>query len=168
MVLIVETIHSQLEELENEYHQQVLRHDQALDEIYTDADGTPVTDPVLVESQIPHWHYQQGIAQFQREIELEPTEDTREALPDGGNTTQYIWYDPDTGTVLFDATVNGEQADVLFDTIDQASQFLERKAEENGEEDYTNLRLYRVRRESRYKEMEGVEAFSEQAGLMDF
>lgn len=99
---------------------------------------------------------------------MEPQEDKPEALPDGGNTTQYFWYDPDTGAALFDATVNNEEADILFDTVDQASQFLERKAEENGEEDYTNLRLYRIRRESRYKEMEGVEAFSEQAGLMDF
>jgi len=69
---------------------------------------------------------------------------------------------------MFEGTVNGEQADILFDTTEEASRFLERKASENGEEAYTNLRLYRVRRESRYEEMEGVEAFSEQAGLMDF
>ena len=91
-------------------------------------------------------------------------------MPDGGNgnRTQYFWYDPDTGAAMFDAPVNEEEADILFNTIDEASTFLERRAEENGKEDYGNLRLYRIRRESRYKEMEGVEAFSEQAGLTDF
>jgi len=137
-----------------------------LDEFYTTSDGTAITEPVLIKEQMPHWHYQKALELYPEEIGESPVE--TEVLPDGGERTQYLWYDPDTGAAMFEATVNEEQADILFDTIDEASRFLKRKADENGSEAYTNLRLYRIRRESRYQEMEGVESFSEQAGIMDF
>jgi len=165
--LITQTVHSRLDQLEEAYQNQVLETDRVIDELYTTTDGTAITEPVLIESQVPHWHYQEALQQHPEKIG-QPPEQEAELLPDGGERTQYFWYDPDTGAAMFEATANGEQADILFDTVDEASRFLERKASENGEDSYTNLRLYRVRRESRYEEMEGVEAFSEQAGLMDF
>lgn len=74
----------------------------------------------------------------------------------------------ENGNLLYDASVNGDGADVLYESEEKAEEVLERLIEANpGEEDrYRKSNLYKVKRMD--KVMEGVEVFTEQQGLGDF
>jgi len=103
---------------------------------------------------------------------LLPEEDPEEysegdPVPDGGRKYFFAWL-TENGNLLYDASVNGDAADSLYTSVEEAEEALERLSEINPEEmeRYKKSNLYRFKKME--KEMEGVEAFTEQAGLTQF
>ena len=84
---------------------------------------------------------------------------------DGGYATRYVWFDPDTEAVLYHTGVNNDAADPFFTTVEEASRFLEQRADQGDEERYERLSLYRVRMR---KEKDALDVLLDQSGLDDF
>jgi hypothetical protein len=84
---------------------------------------------------------------------------------DGGSSTQYVWYDPDTEAVLYHTGVNDDAADPFFANIEEADRYLEQRADQGEQERYERLSLYKVRMR---KEQDALDVLLDQAGLDDF
>jgi len=134
---------------------------------------------IELEDPAPHqvFFYDRRIEQVADELgievgELLPEEDPEEyregdPVPDGGRKYFFAWM-TENGNLLYDAEVNGDAADSLYTSVEEAEEALERLSEINPEEmeRYKKSNLYRFKKME--KEMEGVEAFTEQAGLTQF
>jgi hypothetical protein len=104
--------------------------------------------------------------------ELLPEEDPEEysegdPVPDGGRKYFFAWM-TENGNLLYDAGVNGDAADGLYTSVDEAESAIKRLADTNPEQQdrYEKSTLYMFKKMD--KEMQGVEAFTEQAGLGQF
>ena len=84
---------------------------------------------------------------------------------DGGYATRYVWFDPDTGAVLYHTGINDDAADPFFANIDEADRFLEQRADQGEHERYERLSLYKVRMR---KEKDALDVLLNQSGLDDF
>lgn len=84
---------------------------------------------------------------------------------DGGSSTRYVWFDPDTEAVLYHTGVNDDAADPFFTSIDAADRYLEQRADQGEQERYERLSLYKVRMR---KEKDALDVLLDQSGLDDF
>lgn len=112
----------------------------------------------------PDWHYRQGIQSF----------DDDNLRSDGGyhdlhngkqRATVYYWLNPETGSALEHTTVGDEQTIPFFAEQDQAKDYLEKRAEQSADTDYSELSLYKARVR---KVGDAVEVLTDQAGIGDF
>ncbi|MFU1780226.1 hypothetical protein ACM16X_02470 [Haloarcula japonica] len=121
--------------------------------------------------QIPF--YDDRIQELAEEIGIEDTEllpvDDEEygegdPVPDGGRKYFFGWVD-EHGNLLYDKSVNGDSADCLYESVDDAVDGLETLMSSNPDERdrYRNSNLYKFKKMD--KEMEGLEVDTEQAGL---
>lgn len=121
------------------------------------------------EDPAPHqvFFYNEAIEDLAEELGYD-TEDT-ELIPDGGRPRKYFFtWMTENGNLLYEAGVNGDSADVFYESENEAEQALENLIDSNpGEEErYRKSNLYKVKRMD--KVMEGVEVMTEQQGLGDF
>lgn len=84
---------------------------------------------------------------------------------DGGYSTRYVWFDPDTEAVLYHTGVNDDAADPFFASIDEADRYLEQCADQGEQDRYERLSLYKVRMR---KEKDALDVLLDQSGLDDF
>ena len=84
---------------------------------------------------------------------------------DGGRSTRYVWFDPDTEAVLYHTGVNDDAADPFFASVDEADRFLEQRADQGEQDRYERLSLYKVRMR---KEKDALDVLLDQSGLDDF
>ena len=109
-----------------------------------------------LENYFPEAHYKKAIDRAFQEIVDE------ELVPDGGSGIQYYWSGEEG---LLYHTESTEFVDPFFNTINEAEQFLEGQADQNGKEPYNGLVL---RRTSNEKTKEATEVLTEQSGLTDW
>jgi hypothetical protein len=77
----------------------------------------------------------------------------------------YYWVDPETDSALVHTEVGEEYGIPFFDSVGEAEQYLERRAETGLKEDYEDLSLYSASVE---KEEDAVDVLLDQAGIQDF
>lgn len=125
-----------------------------------------------LNNYFPEAHYKIAIDEaLEREAveDLSDDDDVDEILPDGGRPRKYFfaWRD-ENGEYLSDKTVNGDAADVAYESVDEAEEVLERLIDSNPEQQdrYESAALYKIKMGE--KVMEGVEVTTEQQGLTDF
>jgi hypothetical protein len=122
-----------------------------------------------LEDPAPHqvFFYDKAIEKYGEELDIDFTEDEDygdgDLIPDGGRKYFFAWR-TENGNLLYDTEVNGDAADTFYTSVEEAEDALERLADAYPEEQerYEKANLYK------FKEMEGVEAFTEQAGLGQF
>lgn len=119
-----------------------------------------------LNNYFPDHHYHKAIRQ---QLQNHPDIDTPDFLPDGGRPRKnyYMWLTKDN-TVLYLDDINGEEADVLYETMGEAEKALEQHLDRNpdNEERYRAANLYRFKIKN--QALEGVEVLTEQQGLFDF
>lgn len=122
-----------------------------------------------LEDPAPHqiFFYDQAIEELAEDLGVDV--DDHELIPDGGRPRKYFFaWMTENGNLLYDTSVNGDGANVLYESEKEAEEALERLIDANPEEEdrYRKSNLYKVKRMD--KVMEGVEVFTEQQGLGDF
>ena len=126
-----------------------------------------------LNNYFPEAHYKQAIDEaIEREVVedlLDEDDDVDEMLPDGGRPRKYFfaWRDKH-GNYLSDTTVNGDAADIAYESVEEAEDMLERLMDANPDQRdrYESASLYTIKLEEKMKE--GVEVTTEQQGLTDF
>jgi hypothetical protein len=121
------------------------------------------------EDPAPHqvFFYNQAIENLAEELGVDV--DDNELIPDGGRPRKYFFtWMTENGNLLYDTGVNGDGADVLYESEEAAEEALERLIDANPDQEdrYRKSNLYKVKKMD--KVMEGVEVFTEQQGLGDF
>lgn len=122
-----------------------------------------------LEDPAPHqvFFYNQAIEEMAENLGVDI--DDHELIPDGGRPRKYfyVWM-TENGNLLYDTSINGDGADVLYESEKEAEEALERLIDVNPDEEdrYRKSNLYKVKKMD--KVMEGVEVFTEQQGLGDF
>lgn len=114
----------------------------------------------------PLAHYDLRIQELEDELEELGDDDL---MTDGGRPRKYFFtWMTENGNLLYEASVNGDGADVLYESEEEAEEALERLIDAHPEEEdrYRKSNLYKVKRMD--KIMEGVEVMTEQQGLGDF
>jgi hypothetical protein len=124
---------------------------------------------IQLEDPAPHqiFFYNQAIEELAEELGYE-SEDS-ELIPDGGRPRKYFFtWMTENGNLLYEAGVNGDGADVLYESVEDAEDGLQRLIDSNPEEEdrYRKSNLYKIKRMD--KVMEGVEVMTEQSGLDSF
>lgn len=125
-----------------------------------------------LNNYFPEAHYKRAIDDaLEREVveDLFDEDDVDEILPDGGRPRKnfYAWRD-ENGEYLSDKMVNGDAADVAYESVDEAREMLERLIDSNPDQRdrYESSSLYLIKMEE--KVLDGVEVTTEQQGLTDF
>ena len=98
---------------------------------------------------------------YQRERSGEATS----VRTDGGSTTKYVWYDPETDAVLYHTSINDDAADPFFTSVEEADRYLDHRADHGDQDRYERLSLYKVRLR---KEKDALDVLLDQSGLDDF
>jgi len=124
---------------------------------------------IELEDPAPHqvYFYNQAIEEMAEDLGVDV--DNNELIPDGGRPRKYFFtWITENGNLLYESSVNGDGADVLYESETEAEQALERLIDTHPEEEdrYRKSNLYKVKRMD--KVMEGVEVMTEQQGLSDF
>jgi hypothetical protein len=124
---------------------------------------------IELEDPAPHqvYFYNQAIEEMAEDLGVDV--DNNELIPDGGRPRKYFFtWMTENGNLLYDASVNGDAADVFYESETEAEEALERLIDSHPEEEerYRKSNLYKVKRMD--KVMEGVEVMTEQQGLSDF
>jgi hypothetical protein len=113
----------------------------------------------------PIGHYDMRIDELRDELE----DLDEDLVPDGGRPRKYFWtWITEDGNLLYETELNGEEADVFYESPEEAREALERHVDRypEREERYKKSGLYQIKLQE--KEMEGVEVLTEQQGLGDF
>lgn len=131
-----------------------------------------------LEDPAPHqvFFYDKAIQKYAEDLgitesELLPSDDMGydegDPIPDGGRKYFFAWM-TENGNLLYDTSVNDDAADALYTSVEEAEDAIERLASSNPDQKdrYRKANLYKFKKQG--KEMEGVEAFTEQAGLTQF
>jgi type IV secretory pathway ATPase VirB11/archaellum biosynthesis ATPase len=84
-------------------------------------------------------------------------------MTDGGIDTQYYWCGEEG--VVYHTEADTEIVNPFFRTEEEAERFLERIADRNGKERYSNLVL---RKTGNQKVMEATDVLTKQSGLAQF
>jgi hypothetical protein len=109
----------------------------------------------------PAAHYEKSIEELSSELRADGgplhTGRTRSKL--------CYWVDPDSDSALVHTEVGEEHAIPFFDSVGEAEQYLEKRAETGDEERYENLSLYRARVK---KQEDAVDVLLDQSGIQDF
>lgn len=115
----------------------------------------------------PLAHYDRVIEQTRERLEAEPRTDGGSSNLHQGTTraTVYYWLDPDTGAALYHTGVNEEKMIPFFPNEEAAQDYLERRAEADGDEPFENLSLYKARTR---KVGDAVDVLTDQSGIEDF
>lgn len=111
----------------------------------------------------PEFHFQLALNREGYDVE---TDGGRTQLHNGKKRANvYYWLDPDTDSALYHTEVNGEQSVPFFADEEAASEFLERQAEMNGDNQYSGMSLYKAKAR---KVKDAKDVLTDQAGLGDF
>ena len=128
-----------------------------------------------LEDPAPHqvYFYNEAIMDLAEELGIENSrllpDGGDDIVTDGGRPRKYFFtWMTENGNLLYDASVNGDAADVFYESETEAEEALERLIDAHPEEEerYRKSNLYKVKRMD--KVMEGVEVMTEQQGLSDF
>lgn len=114
----------------------------------------------------PLGHYDKQIQEIEEQLQ---DLDGNDLVPDGGRPRKTFWaWITEEGNLLYETDLNGEEADVFYDSVNAAEQALERHVDRHPEREdrYKNANLFKVKKQG--KELEGVEVLTEQSGLADF
>lgn len=77
----------------------------------------------------------------------------------------YYWFDPDTGTALYNTSVNGNEPEPFFDSIGEAEKVLKQQVSQEDSDPYRNMRLY----SAKIQQIEyAVDVLMNQSGIDDF
>lgn len=122
---------------------------------------------VELEDPAPHqvFFYNKAIEETAETLDIEDSE----LIPDGGRPRKNYWaWFTDNDNLFYREDLNGDEADTLYESIEEAEKALERQADLHPEQEerYKAFSLYKVKRVG--KELEGVEVLTEQSGLQDF
>jgi hypothetical protein len=113
----------------------------------------------------PLGHYDLRIQELEDELE----DLDEDLVPDGGRPRKYFWtWITEDGNLLYETELNGEEADVFYESPEEAKEALERHFDRNPEraDRYEKAGLYEIK--LRDKVMQGVEVKTEQSGLDQF
>jgi hypothetical protein len=113
----------------------------------------------------PIAHYDKRIDELRDELE----ELDDDLVPDGGRPRKYFWtWITEDGNLLYETELNGEEADVFYESPEEAREALERHFDRHPEraDRYEKAGLYEIK--LRDKVMQGVEVKTEQSGLDQF
>ena len=124
---------------------------------------------VALEDPAPHqvFFYNQRIEDLAEDLGVDV--DDNELIPDGGRPRKFFWtWITEDGNLLYESDLNGEEADVLYESPEEAREALERHFDRHPEleERYNKAGLYQIKLQDRV--MGGVEVKTEQSGLSDF
>ncbi|MDY6778799.1 MAG: hypothetical protein SVU32_09105, partial [Candidatus Nanohaloarchaea archaeon] len=108
----------------------------------------------------PDMHYREAVEQAGYHVD--DTEEP-EVRPDGGSRTQYYW-SGEQG-ILYHSEQGEDMVVPFFDSVDDAERFLERQADQYGEDRYKGMVL---RKTGNRKVEEATDVLTEQSGLADF
>jgi hypothetical protein len=111
----------------------------------------------------PIAHYDLRIEELEQELEDD------DLVTDGGRPRKYFWtWITEEGNLLYETELNGEEADVFYESPGDAREALQRHVDRHPEreERYKKSGLYQIKLQE--KEMDGVEVMTEQQGLGDF
>ena len=115
----------------------------------------------------PIGHYDIRIQELEDELEIDDSDD--DLVTDGGRPRKYFWtWITEEGNLLYETELNGEEADVLYESPEEAREALERHFDRHPEraDRYEKAGLYEIK--LRDKVMQGVEVKTEQSGLDQF
>lgn len=113
----------------------------------------------------PIAHYDLRIEELEQELENHDDD----LVTDGGRPRKYFWtWITEEGNLLYETELNGEEADVFYESPEEAREALERHVDRHPEreERYKKSGLYQIKLQE--KEMQGFEVLTEQQGLGDF
>ena len=129
----------------------------------------------------PDWHYRTAIdtlRETDRDGEVfSPASpgDGYDLEPDGGvpelhkgttRSTVYYWLNPQTGAGLYHTEVHDDEANLFFDSVEEAESFLEQQAETaDSAARYESMSLYKARTR---KVRDAKDVLTDQAGIEDF
>lgn len=124
---------------------------------------------VDLEDPAPHqvFFYNQAIEELAEDLGVDT--ENNEMIPDGGRPRKFFWtWITEDGNLLYESDLNGEEADVLYESPKDAREALKRHFDRNPEleERYNKAGLYQIKLDERV--MGGVEVRTEQSGLSDF